>query len=94
MNASAQIGMKKEDWAGGRGDAWLANLASFEGMIGPVSAAIVDAATVTPGEAVLDIGCGGGATTMALAKAAAPTGSATGLDVSRVRRRLRRAGRR
>lgn len=67
MNASAPIGMKKEDWAGGRGDAWLANLASFEGMIGPVSAAIVDAATVTPGDTVLDIGCGGGATTMALA---------------------------
>lgn len=82
MSADEKAGLKKEDWAGERGDAWLANLASFEGMIGPISAAIVDAAAAIPGEAVLDVGCGGGATTMALAKVTAPTGTATGLDIS------------
>ncbi|MEK7266203.1 MAG: methyltransferase domain-containing protein [Pseudomonadota bacterium] len=82
MSEKAPVGMKKEDWAGDRGDAWLANLPSFEGMIWPLSAAIVEAAAVKPGEAVLDVGCGGGATTMALAKSAAPTGTATGLDIS------------
>jgi SAM-dependent methyltransferase len=43
----------------------------------------MDAAAVAPGEAVLDIGCGCGSTTLTLARRVLPGGSATGLDISR-----------
>lgn len=43
-----------------------------------------DAATVQPGEHVLDIGCGAGQTTRQAAHAAEGDGSALGVDVSDV----------
>lgn len=71
-----------DDWAGEQGDKWLANIDSFEGMIAPIGEALIAAAAPRPGEAALDIGSGGGMTTIALARATAPTGTATGLDIS------------
>ena len=43
---------------------------------------LIDRARPKPGERVLDVGCGSGATTFAFAKAVAPNGFALGLDVS------------
>lgn len=74
--------IRAEDWAGEMGEKWLANLDKFEGMIAPVGEALLAAACIAPGEAVLDLGCGGGGTTIALAKAAGKEGRATGLDIS------------
>lgn len=74
--------IRAEDWAGSLGENWLANLDLFEGMIAPIGEAVIAAASPKRGEAVLDVGCGGGATTITLAKAVAPEGSATGLDIS------------
>lgn len=74
--------MHAEDWAGELGDNWLRNLDLFEGMIAPIGEAVIAAAEAKRGETVLDVGCGGGATTMALAKAVVPEGTATGVDVS------------
>lgn len=82
MTATDPEEIKAEDWAGEMGEKWLANLGLFEGMIAPIGEALIDAAKAKPGEAVLDIGCGGGATTIALARAVGPTGTATGLDIS------------
>lgn len=74
--------LKGEDWAGEMGAKWLANLERFEGMIGPIGEALLKQAEFKPGERVLDIGCGGGGTTIAIAKAVAPSGDVLGVDIS------------
>lgn len=72
----------KDDWAGDMGARWLANLAGFENTIAPVGAALLARAAYQPGERVVDIGCGGGATSLAIAGAVAPGGEVLGIDVS------------
>jgi SAM-dependent methyltransferase len=74
--------IKGEDWAGEMGAKWLANLSRFEGMIAPIGAALLARADFQPGERVLDIGCGGGGTTIAIAHAVAPDGEVLGIDIS------------
>jgi SAM-dependent methyltransferase len=51
-------------------------------VLAPVADAIFAAAGLTPGEAVVDIGCGCGATTFRAAEAVAPDGSVYGIDVT------------
>lgn len=74
--------LKGEDWAGEMGAKWLANLDRFEGMIAPIGDTLLDQAGFQPGERVLDLGCGGGATTLAIAQAVGAQGSVVGLDIS------------
>lgn len=82
MADTAPDALKGEDWAGEMGERWLASLDRFEGMIAPIGAALLAQAGYAPGERVLDLGCGGGATTLAIAEAVAPQGAALGLDVA------------
>lgn len=82
MTASDPKAIRGEDWAGEMGERWLANLDLFEEMIAGIGDALIDAAEPRRGETVLDVGCGGGATTIALARAVGPEGTATGLDIS------------
>jgi SAM-dependent methyltransferase len=89
--------MEAEDWAGEMGDTWLANLDRFESMLAPVGAALMEHAAFQSGERVVDFGCGGGGTTIAIARAVAPEGQACGIDISPVlvgeaERRARQAG--
>lgn len=74
--------IKGEDWAGEMGAKWLANLSRFEGMIAPIGTALLARAGFQSGERVLDIGCGGGGTTIAIAHAVAPDGGVLGIDIS------------
>jgi ubiquinone/menaquinone biosynthesis C-methylase UbiE len=74
--------LKGEDWAGEMGERWLASLDRFEGMIAPIGAALLERAAYQPGERVIDLGCGGGATTLAIAEIVGPKGVALGLDVA------------
>jgi ubiquinone/menaquinone biosynthesis C-methylase UbiE len=64
------------------GARWLASLDRFEGMIAPIGAALLQRAAYQSGERVLDLGCGGGATTLAIAEAVGPGGAALGLDIA------------
>lgn len=82
MSEKAAENIKAEDWAGEMGERWLAHIDKFEGMIAPIGDALVAAANVSPGESILDVGCGAGATTLALARATGPKGRVTGLDIS------------
>lgn len=74
--------LKPEDWAGEMGLKWLANLSLFEEMITPIGEAFLARADYKDGETVIDLGCGGGATTIAIAGAVAPSGKVMGLDIS------------
>jgi len=71
-----------EDWGGDMGRNWLDHLPRFEGMIAPIGAALMTHAGFRPGERVIDIGCGGGGTTMNIGRAVSPGGHVTGLDLS------------
>lgn len=74
--------LKYEDWGGEMGARWLANLDGFEKTIAPVGDALLAQAAYMAGERVLDIGCGGGATSMAIARTVAPDGEVLGVDIS------------
>src|SRR3954451_17510709 len=75
-------GVDVEGWAGPMGDQWLEHIDGFEGMIAAVGAALMAEAAFTPGERGVDIGCGGGATTIEIGRAVGPGGEALGVDVS------------
>lgn len=74
--------LKVEDWAGETGLRWLANLNGFESTIAPIGEAFLARAAYQPGERVLDIGFGGGATSIVIAHAVSPSGEVVGVDVS------------
>jgi SAM-dependent methyltransferase len=69
-------------WNGPGGQGWLAAYARIERSIAGFGQAALDAAAARPGEQAIDIGCGTGGTTMALAKSVGPTGHVLGLDIS------------
>lgn len=54
----------------------------MDATLAPMTSAALERAAFQPGERVVDIGCGAGATTLAIARAVSPSGSATGVDIS------------
>ena len=71
-----------EYWNGKVGETWAKMQARMDRALTPVTAALLSIAAPQPGEDVLDIGCGSGETTLALAGAVGDDGSATGVDIS------------
>jgi SAM-dependent methyltransferase len=69
-------------WNGESGRQWTADPDRRDALLAPVGEALLAAARLTPGEQVLDIGCGCGATTLDAARRVAPAGATQGLDVS------------
>jgi ubiquinone/menaquinone biosynthesis C-methylase UbiE len=51
-------------------------------MISEIGTAVIAKARFKPGERVIDVGCGGGATSLEIARQVGPQGSVTGLDIS------------
>ncbi|QDL92982.1 methyltransferase domain-containing protein [Paroceanicella profunda] len=68
-----------EDWRGRVGREWAAQAAALEGMLAEPGAAALAAFAARPGERVLDLGCGAGRSSLALARAGAEV---TGVDIS------------
>ncbi|HLX89776.1 MAG TPA: class I SAM-dependent methyltransferase, partial [Acidimicrobiales bacterium] len=62
-------------------DHWVNHQNRYDTQLEPFARMILDAARFQPGESVLDVGCGCGATTLAAAEAVAP-GRVVGLDLS------------
>lgn len=71
-----------EYWNATAGPRWVAARQALDAQIGPLGEAAMDAARVAPGERVLDVGCGCGATSLELARRVGPTGRVVGIDVS------------
>ena len=69
-------------WNGPAGQHWTDRQPMQDLLLAPVSQILIDRAGARPGERVLDVGCGCGATTIAFAERVAPSGLAFGVDIS------------
>lgn len=70
------------EWTGASGDNWVLHQQRLDLMLEAFGDAAIDAAAIAPGEHILDIGCGAGATSFALAARAGPGGHVLGVDIS------------
>lgn len=71
-----------EFWGGDFGDAWVAKQAFFDALLQPALDLVLIEAAPKAGQKVLDVGCGTGASLLALAELVGPSGDVTGVDVS------------
>jgi SAM-dependent methyltransferase len=70
-------------WNDTVGETWVAMQDRLDGQIQPLGQAVMDGLELKPGERVVDIGCGCGQTTVALAERVGAAGSVVGVDISR-----------
>jgi len=69
-------------WEGDMGRNWARMREATDRQLAEVGEAGLDLLKAKPGERVLDLGCGGGTTTLAIAGAVGPTGRVTAIDIS------------
>ena len=74
---------QREYWNGITGERWVKNQPTMDRAIRPFGRAAMDRLRLTPGEHVLDVGCGSGDTVLELAERLGPTGKVVGADISR-----------
>lgn len=70
-------------WNSVAGERWAERQAQIDALFAPMTETVLDFAAPKPGTAVLDIGCGAGATVLALARRVGPSGRVTGVDISK-----------
>src|SRR3954463_15023120 len=69
-------------WKGSGGIAWVEAQGLLEDLFRPFEDLLVKSVSAKPGDQVLDVGCGTGSTTMALARSLGPDGHCIGIDIS------------
>jgi SAM-dependent methyltransferase len=69
-------------WNGPGGQRWADRQQAQDEMLEPVAAILLDRAKPQPGERIVDVGCGCGATTRALAEKVGASGCVLGVDIS------------
>jgi|694.fasta_scaffold150991_4 SAM-dependent methyltransferase len=62
---------------------WLPMAPKIERLLAPMSEVLFTAAKIVPGEIVIDVGCGSGATTIESARLVGNSGVVTGIDAAR-----------
>ena len=70
------------DWNGQSGERWVVNQARLDAMAAVFGEAAIEAVAPVKGEHVLDVGCGAGASTLALAARVGARGQVMGVDIS------------
>ena len=81
--ASGPNAAQAELWDGQMGDRWVADQERLDRFLSPFARAVLDLADPRPGETVLDIGCGCGATVLDAAARMERSGAIVGVDISR-----------
>jgi len=71
------------DWAAARGEKWRAQLPRMEAMLAPVDKPLIEALALDAPFRIADIGCGGGGTTLEIARRAQAGSAVHGFDISR-----------
>src|SRR5215469_1522665 len=69
-------------WNGPGGERWVSHQRMHDALLAEVTELLIERAAPRDGETVLDIGCGAGTTSIALARHVAPDGRVLGVDVS------------
>lgn len=69
-------------WNGPNGQRWTDRQAEQDVLLAPVSKALIDRTAAKAGDRILDVGCGFGSTSIALAQQVAPSGFVLGIDIS------------
>ena len=69
-------------WNGPGGEHWTERQPLQDILLAPISQILIDSAAANPGERIIDVGCGCGSTSIALAQAVAPSGFVLGIDIS------------
>lgn len=69
-------------WNGSSGQAWVEAQATLEQMFQPIEDRLVDAVAAKARSRVLDVGCGTGSTTLAVARCLGQEGECVGIDIS------------
>jgi SAM-dependent methyltransferase len=69
-------------WNGPGGQRWADRQQTQDIVLAPVADALFDRAKVKTGERIIDVGCGAGATTIALAEKVGASGHVLGIDIS------------
>jgi len=70
------------DWNDQSGERWVAHQARLDAMLAVFGQAAIEAAAPATGERVLDVGCGAGASSLALAARVGAGGQVLGVDIS------------
>jgi SAM-dependent methyltransferase len=69
-------------WNGPGGQRWADRQQTQDILLQPVADILIDRAKPKPGERIIDVGCGSGATAVAFAEKVAPSGHVFGIDIS------------
>ena len=73
---------QSEYWNASAGQRWTDHQEHQDQVLGPVSDRLIAVAAPKPGDHVIDVGCGCGATTIDFAARVSPDGEVLGLDIS------------
>jgi SAM-dependent methyltransferase len=73
---------QRDYWSGKAGQEWAAYAQRIDVMLAPIAETALAAADLQPGQRVLDIGCGSGATSLEIARRVGTTGAVVGVDLS------------
>ncbi|MGR8949320.1 MAG: class I SAM-dependent methyltransferase [Gammaproteobacteria bacterium] len=83
-SAPEQENPEAEYWNNEGGERWVRYIDRLEMLAGTFSPKLIEGVNAQAGERLLDVGCGGGATSAAYADAVGPSGRVVGVDVSEV----------
>lgn len=71
-----------EHWSGRGGTHWATEAERYDRTLAPYTEHVLRAIAPAPGERFVDVGCGNGALSLALAAAVGPAGGVVGVDIS------------
>src|SRR5262245_11347846 len=73
---------QREFWNTAGGQRWVDHQAAMDRHLQEVGQLLIERAAIRPGERVVDVGCGNGATVLEASRRVGPSGRVLGVDIS------------